>query len=181
MSTQRLFLILSLVLILSGIGWYLFIYKPIQINIKQTKLEVHEITQNLKNARKAKNDLHQLESRLETAKADLEAIKQHIVNRKNLTRVTKELQRVAEEYDLEITDFSPILDSYFETTGNEHIKPLPIIIKLTGRYLQIGKFLEALNNLDFYLTPNELVIEKLDPEKNDLTATITCILYTWNS
>jgi len=180
-STQRLFLILSSALIATSIGWYLFIYKPIQINIQQTEQEVREISQNLKNARRAEKDLHQLENRLENAKTDLETIKRRIINRKNLTRVTEDLQRVAEEFDLEINDFSPILDSYFETNGNNKIKPLPIVISLTGRYLQIGKFLESLDKLDFYLIPNEFVIEKLNPESNDLTATITCILYTWNS
>lgn len=181
MSTQRLFIILSSAFLISSIGWYFLIYQPIRVKTGQTEQEVHKMSLNLTKARRAEKDLQHLEIRLKNAQTELEKIKQRFINRKKMVRVTNELQKKAEEYDLIINDFSPILDSYFESSRNHKIKPLPIVINLTGRYLQIGKFLESLDQLDFYLIPNEFTIEKLDPESDDLTATIFCILYTWNS
>ena len=178
MSAQRLFIIFLVSFIALGVLWFSFIYSPLQIDETNAKIRFEEVSSKLKYARR---DLGMIENRLDKKKEALADVKTRIVDRKNLSNITEALRNRAQDFKLEITDFTPVLENYFETTGNSQVKPLPLVITVSGRYLQIGKFIESWDNLNFYLTVHEIIVEKLDVHSNELTATITCNLYTWNS
>jgi len=178
-KAQRIFLILIIVLVVFSVGWFMLVYQPLQLEIKAKHRQLTQLSQKIHNAQNANINLKNVEKRAENAQKELEEIRQKFVNRDDLSRVTKQLQQLAIRYNVEITDFSPVLDSYFDDSGNESIKPLPIVLTVIGRYLEIGRFIENMKSLNFYLTPQEFLIEKIDPENNDLEATITCNLYTW--
>ncbi len=180
MTAQKLFVIMLLLLIVSGVLWFTFLYQPNAVQLKQYQIKLSEINDKLRSVKKAEGDIESMEQRLADVKSELDVIKSRFVDRKNLTQVTEVIKKSSAEYDLKITDFTPVLDSYFENEGNETVKALPIVITMEGRYLNIGRFLENWKNLKFYLIPKEVIIEKLNPESNILTATITTNLYTWN-
>ena len=60
-----------------------------------------------------------IEQRLKEAQDELNALKKRIVYRQDISEVTKKLSALAVKYNVEINDFSPALDSYFEERGNE--------------------------------------------------------------
>ena len=119
MTAQKLFIILILLFITLGVVWYTFIYQPLQLESKQIHLKLAEFNVKLKNARSAKRQLEFIEKRLELCKDNLATEQSRISDRNNLSYVTEELRRVSAKYDLKITDFTPVLDTYFETIGNE--------------------------------------------------------------
>lgn len=178
-ALKTFFIIVFLILVLTS-AWYFVFYHPIQQEENQVKARIETIAEKLKNAQFAQRDLKAIDQRFAKSKAELEEIKGHIVDRDNLGQVMERLQQASEKFDLEFEDFSPVLESYFQATGNERIKPIPIVVTVKGRYLNIGKFIEYWQKLDFYLKEQEIIIEKLNPKSNDLTANVTCILYTWN-
>ncbi|HFE63208.1 hypothetical protein B1H10_02030 [candidate division KSB1 bacterium 4484_188] len=173
------FIIVFLILVITA-AWYFVLYRPIQMEEEKVKAQIETITEKLKDAQFAQRDLRAIDQRLAESKTELEEIKAHIVDRDNLAQVMERLQQVSEKFDLEFEDFSPVLESYFQAAGNNRIKPIPIVVTVKGRYLNIGKFIEYWQKLDFYLKEQEAIIEKLNPKSNELTANITCILYTWN-
>jgi Tfp pilus assembly protein PilO len=160
--------------------WYVFIYIPLSGEIKTSKILLAGLNQKLRSVRQAESQLKNVEDRLMNAKMDLDVVKAHFVHRKNLADIIKKIRRVSENFNLYVTDFSPVIDSFLENKEDGIIKILPVAVTIKGRYLQIGKFLENFDNLDFYLTPQKITIEKLNLASNELTATITCNLYTWN-
>jgi Tfp pilus assembly protein PilO len=111
----------------------------------------------------------------------LEGVKAHFVHRENLSELIEKISRRSRDYNLEILDFSPVIDSYFSNSEEGIIKILPLAVTVKGQYLQIGKFIENFDKLDFYLIPQKILIEVLNSEKNILSATVTCNLYTWNN
>lgn len=180
MKAQRIFLIVVTSMVVLLVGWYIFIYQPLKLDISQKQRQLSELNVKINSARRASADLTHIEQRLKQARAELDALKERIVYRRDISEVTKKLSALAVKYNVEITDFSPALDSYFEEKGNEKIKPLPIALTVVGRYLEIGRFVEHFDDLDFFLVPREIVIEKTEAESNDLMATVTSTLYTWN-
>ena len=173
-----MFILLSLVV--GTVLWYVFIYVPLSGEINTSKILLAGLNQKLKSVRQAESELKNVEDRLTNVKNDLEVVKAHFVHRKNLADIMGKVRSVSDNFDLDIIDFSPVIDSFFNNNQNGIIKILPIAVTVKGRYIQIGKFVENFDKLDFYLTPQKIIIEKKNVESNDLTATITCNLYTWN-
>jgi len=180
LKSQKVFLVLVILLVVAVVGWFTFIYQPDTVELKKLQLKLAAMNAKLQTAQVAQKDLDYIEKRLEKAKTDLSAIESRIVDRKNLSAVTEELRKISGNYDLEITDFTPVIDAYFEKDRNDKVRPLPIVMTVTGRFLRVGEFIESWDNLDFYLVPREIIVEKLDPASNVLTATITTNLYTWS-
>ncbi len=180
MQAQKWFIILISIFVVSSVAWYLMFYEPLGSEIQKTENKLSALNQQMRNVRQAERKLDHVEQKLEKSKEELSQIKSRFVNRDNLSYVTKKLREMALKYNLEIEDFSPVLDSYFEESGNDRVKALPIALTVIGRYLDIGKYIQNLEQLDFYLIPMEINIDKKVFEKNDLSATITCNLYTWN-
>lgn len=178
-KAQRIFLALVVLLVFISVGWFILVYQPLQLEIKKKHRELGQLNRQIQNAQNANINLDKIEKEAERAEQELNEIRSKFVNRDDLSRVTENLRKLAQKHHVEITDFSPVLDSYFDDSENESIKPLPIVLTVIGRYLEIGRFVENMKNLDFYLTPREILIEKMDAESNDLEATITCNLYTW--
>ncbi len=179
MSAQRVFIILFLLLISSIIYWYIFLYYPLTLDLEKAQHELKRLNSQIRNAKRAEKDLQIIEQKLREAENNLRMTKSRFVTQKDLSYVTKVLRKKAQDFDLKIADFIPVLDDYFEDKNNNHINSLPIIIKLRGRYLNIGKFIEKWPDLDFYLIAREISIEKEDSNSNELIATITADLFIY--
>jgi len=180
MTAKRLLILLIFLQIFTGIGWYLGFYQPYHQKMALVQRQLDESLRKLSNANHAKIDLKNIEARLNREKQNLADIKSHFIYKTELARVTEDLRRRAEKFDLVLTDFAPVLDNYFVDTLHTEIKPLPLAITVTGKYLDIGRYIESWDQLPFYILPNEIKIEKLDEKSNDLQATVTGNLYAWN-
>ncbi|GAB4333800.1 MAG: hypothetical protein Kow0037_12150 [Calditrichia bacterium] len=178
MNSKKTFFIILGVFAVISIGWYLLLAAPLSKRSSEYEQQLKSIHEKLRGAQRAEMQLKSISRQLEDKKKELADIKARFVDRKQLSNVTQSIKKAAEKFDLEVTDFSPVLDVYFDQSGSGAVKPLPIAITVVGGYLKIGRFIENLKDLDYYMIPQDCVIEKYEPESNDLLATITCNLYT---
>ncbi len=178
MAKRRFYIVLFIYIIFIFI-WYFFINMPQVQNLNQVNLKLNEISQQVSVARRAQINLKQIKQRFQKEQEQLQQEKEKFIRKDQLSKVTQELRKLAEKYNLKMTDFSPGFNDYFDKQ-KKTIVPLPISISFIGRYLQIGKFLESWSTLPFYLVPQEVTLQKLDKNGYDIQAIVEAKLYTWN-
>lgn len=171
---------MSLLFVVAGVLWYVFVYQPLTLEASQLRLKLNAADNKLNNAQKAKQDLSGVEIRLKESQAELQNVKQKILDRDELGMVANELRSSARKFNIRINDFTPVLSAYFASTGNAKVKPLPIEITVTGRYLNIGRFIDNLKKMQFFLIPENIQMKKAGRYSNDIETKISCSLYTWN-
>lgn len=177
---RKIFIALVVLLIAGFTSWYVFIYYA---NVNELKLIEQKLVMTntkLDNARHAQIDYANVQKRYETDQKRLEEERTRFVGKAELSDVTYRLKDFAKSYKLQLMDFSPVLENYFAASPDDKIVALPIQIGVHGAYMDIGKFVENWHKLPFYLIPEELKIERENPESNVLVANITAALYTWN-
>lgn len=181
MSAKRGFLILLMLQIVAFSLWYVFLYQPGAVQLSQLQRQVEEARTQVKNANHAQVDLSNIQKRLENEKQEVIALKKRFADRNNLSEVTIAMQNEARRFHLELTDFAPVLETYFADTTTSEVKALPLAITVSGSYINIGRYIESWGSLPFYVVPEEIVVEKVDENSNELQAVVTGKLYCWKN
>ncbi len=180
MTAQKVFLVLFLILVVGGVGWYVFLYQPISLQAENLKLEYQNLSEKLEKAQNARLNLKKIAEQLELSRQQLREVQNRFITQEDLSRVADDLKRLAQKHGIELKDFTPLLKAYFNRSKEGKISPLPIVLLVEGRYLAVGRYLEDWENFDYYLVPKQISIEKMNPESNQLTVTIFCDLYIRN-
>ncbi len=178
MSKKRFYTILTVYLLLLFI-WYMFIYLPQVQALDEVNTKLNEVSQQVAMARRAQINLKNIKTRFQSEQKELQKEKDKFIRKDQLGKVTQELRRLADKYDLKLTDFSPGFKDYFDAE-KKSIVPLPLSISFIGRYLQIGKYIESWGNLPFYIIPEEITLQRVDNNGYDIQAVVEAKLYTWN-
>ncbi|MBD3223584.1 MAG: type 4a pilus biogenesis protein PilO [Caldithrix sp.] len=179
MKIKRVFAALIGMLILVIVGWYLILHRPMQKEINKTQVKIDNLLEKLQKARKAQINLKVAKTRYEQGQQDLRRARERFISKEELSIVTKDLDKHAKKYRLDMANFSPRLSSYFKESSNEKVSTLPVEMEVMGDYLNIGRFIESWEELPFYITHEEISIEYMEKEKT-LKAVILANLYTIN-
>lgn len=177
---KRIFLILSIALILGFFGWYLFVDLNQQNQLNKVETQLKEISLKVRKARLAQMNMSTIEQKFKKEKKRLEHVKMRFISRNDLSLVADTLNAFAKKHSLKLMDFSPAFEQYFSEDKQKKISTLPIDISVQGRYLKIGKFIENWPGLPFYIVAEEVTLERVEQQSNLLSAKIKALLYTWN-
>lgn len=180
MLRKRFSYILSILLLAILVTWFVFLYYPKSVEIGKIKLKIKEMRTDLASASQANVDIENIENKFLEEQKSLEEIRSRFVEKDDLATVSKKIEDFARKYNLRMTDFAPVFEDYFADTSQTVIKELPLAITVRGKYLDIGQFIENWKNLPLYLEPKEIMIQRVTPFSNDLKATISSQLYSWN-
>lgn len=180
MLRKKFSYILSVLLIAILVVWFIFFSYPKSIQINKIKLQIKEMQHNLASASQANVDIQKIENKLLEEQKDLEKVRSSFVEKDDLAKVSKKINDFARAYNLRLTDFAPVFEDYFADPSKNVIKALPLAITVRGKYLDIGRFIENWESLPFYLEPKGIQIQRFTPVSNDLKATISTQLYSWN-
>lgn len=181
MMDRRNFIVLFIVLVSGMIGWYSFVYVSLDKELQDVSNQLNELTLKVGQARRAEYDIRHIESRLSKEKLSLEQEKNRFIRKGDLSAVTEKMRQLAQKHDITVLDFSPSFENYFENNLDTKITALPIDITISGKYLDIGKYMEDWDSLQFYIFPSAILIETLGKESNLLKAKISTKLYIWNN
>ncbi|MGD9898154.1 MAG: type 4a pilus biogenesis protein PilO [Calditrichaceae bacterium] len=180
MAKKLFFILIILQIFIFGIGY--FILDPVlNKKIKNTESELAALVSKLKSAKTAQAEMSKIKNLLQIEQGQLEKIKLKYVKKTELAKVTEKLNVLARQNNIVITDFSPVLNNYFDQAGNSKINPMPFLLEIKGGYLDTGKFLENFENLPFYLVPGELEMEKSNQSDGTIVSKVSVKLYTWNN
>lgn len=174
-----LIVLTTLFVLITG-GWWFFLYQPLKTDLAQEKKNLNALQAQLNRARQAEKNIDEVEAKIQKIKVDLATLESKFLDKNNLSAVMNSLQKMAKKFGVELVDFTPVLDTFFSKKSSQKIISLPIRITITGRYVNIGKFLEKWKDFQFYLIPFQISLEKKDPESNDLNASVITNLYIWN-
>lgn len=180
MLRKKFSYILSVLLIAILVMWFIFFYYPKSIEIDKIKFQIREMRNDLASASQANVDIEKIENRLLEEQKAFEEARSRFVERDDLAKVSRKIDEFARGYNLRMTDFAPVFEDYFADTSKNVIKVLPLAITVRGKYMDIGKFIENWGSLPFYLEPKGILIERFTQTSNDLKATISSQLYSWN-
>lgn len=180
MLRKKFSYILSVLLLAVLVAWFMFLYYPKSSELNNVQLQIKEMRHNLASANKANFDIENMEKKLLDGNQRLEEVKARFVEKEDLTKVSKKLEGFARDYDLRLVDFAPVFEDYFVDTSKTVIKALPLAVTVRGNYLDIGRFVENWGKLPFYLEADGIALQRAKPTSNNLEATISSKLYSWN-
>jgi len=178
---KKIFVILTSVLIIVSLAWYMFIYSEQKTALEKIQAELNIVLTKLKNAQQAQRNMQLIEENLKKKQEHLTNERNRFISDSELPEVTSKLKSFASEYHLELTDFSSSFEHYLEKEKKTKIVPLPLKLTVKGKYLDIGQFLEHWPALPFYLIPERFTMKRAGEDTNLLEATISANLYIWNN
>ena len=177
---NKFFISVLLLFVLSWSGWYYFFSVHLQTALETTETELNNIIDKVDKANMAKNNYQEMTNKYSEQSALLASVKSKFIHKSEISTVASKLKLFARKYNVELMDFSPAFDKYFEVKTQEKISLLPLELSVRGRYLSIGAFLENWPELPFYLTQDELALWRIEEKQNDLNAEIKASLYIWD-
>jgi len=180
MSIRHLFLTLLGLQTLMIVIWYFAFYSPQNKELHELEDNVNLTFAKLKSAKKAQLDLNSIQQRLTEEQLDLENVRSRFLKKNQLEKATAQLEKMARQHDLKLTEFSPILENYLASSEqNQEIRGYPLVITVEGRYINIGKFIDNWERLPFYMTPEEIKLKRKEEGSNELQAMVSGILYAF--
>ncbi|NOX38453.1 MAG: hypothetical protein GXO78_13045 [Calditrichaeota bacterium] len=117
--------------------------------------------------------LEQIQQQVDSLSRVLKAVERRFLTVREFPRVLRETAALATPLGLQIFSADPDIESFeaiVEDTAR--VKPLYMMWRLRGSYLQIGKFLQAWENLPFYQMPVAVEIQRLEKKPRVLEARI---------
>jgi Tfp pilus assembly protein PilO len=179
MSSKNVFIILLFGFIASAFAFNYGLYRPIETEQEAIENQLRRTIKKFNTARHAKRDLEHTREMLFHEKEILADIQSKFIKKGDLSSITFQMRDKTREYKLLLIDFTPVFKYYLADTSNSPVKPLPFSITVSGKFLDIGKFIESWEKFDFYIIPDEIHLSKFSSKTNKLEATIVGRFYAW--
>ncbi len=180
MTSKNIFLILLLGFVAIVFAFNFVIYSPIEQEQELLEKQLLETKNKFNNANHAKLDLKNIREKLANENNKLEDIKQKFITKSELSSITFKMRDRTREFNLKLIDFTPVFKFYFADTSKTPVKALPFSVTVSGKFVDIGKFIESWNSFNFYVVPDELEIVKMNNKTNKLEAIIVGRFYAWS-
>lgn len=180
MKEKKIFVVLVSILVLGFVSWYILINNSAERNLENVNEELSTIVQKVKTAKRAKRNIDNVQDRYELIQKKLEKQKSKFIRRNELSRVTSRMDEMAKEHNLKLVDFAPALENYFAKDKSAVIVTLPLVVTVEGNYIDIGRYLENWYKLPFYITTDEIELNRKKEKNTKLESKISAKLYTWN-
>ncbi|KAA3617283.1 MAG: hypothetical protein D8M58_03145 [Calditrichaeota bacterium] len=179
MSAKNIFIVLVLSLATVVVAFNFAIYNPAEEERLLLQKQLNKTVQKFKNASRAKKDLENIRERIDIENDRLSEIKKKFIEKNDLSNITLQIRERTNQHHLKLLEFTPVFKFYFADTSKSPVKSLPFSVIVTGKFIDIGKFVESWNDFDFYIIPEEIQIEKLNNKSNNLEAMIVGRFYAW--
>ncbi len=150
--------IAALVVIAIVAAWLFLYFIPLRQQISQSVNGIDQWGSKINGATQTEEQVEKISNVVAQLKVDIKKIEKKIYNLEDMPIIAKELLRYGNSHKLEITSMTPSYDVLFEVKSlHSEGKPLvklPISIRMTGRYKNIGKFISGVEKLPFAFAPD---------------------------
>lgn len=180
MSSKKVFIIVLLSAVVMVLGFNYSLLNPVENEKALLQKQLRETINKFNNANHAKRDLENLREKLMLENKKLDAIKNRFILKNELSAVTSQMRDMTKKHKLKLIDFTPVFKFYFADTSKTPVKALPFSITVTGKFINIGKFIESWDNFNFYIVPDEIHLIKMNSKTNNLEAMIVGRFYAWS-
>jgi len=169
---QRI-LILCGVLVLIAAGFLYFMYLPQKKELATLQKKNHTLEAKLREDQRIANNLPKFKAEYEKMKLQLDEALKELPNEKEIPTLLSSIASLAKDNGLDILRFRPGKES---TKG--FYAEVPVELKLTGTYHQVGKFFYDVGNLSRIVNISNVSLSP-KPENDEMTLAVDCLATTF--
>lgn len=183
LGVKQEILVSSVALLLAIMGWYFGLYQPVSAQTAELNGEIKGLQDSIRAIDKYRTQEKALRFSIAKLEEDISLWDQRFPPRSQIVALTTQIITFMENFDLSLIEVQPSLfDLYaLERAGahvaGSYVMQLPLTFKLHGRYLNMGKMLENLDELPFNLTIAEIEIDALKDKYPQVETRLRLFLY----
>lgn len=176
---RRVLLIALAAYVVIAVLAVVFLYQPRLKARQRNAAVVAELQKQLDETRARVKQIGRLRARLEELQAANVAFTSHVVPRTQMLSTLKDLAQRAADAKVRFLEIQPpgldtLLEEENQTTP---LRGVPFMVTVQGRYLDIGQYVEGLNNYPYFLRVPALELIARDDIRPEVEAKLQINLY----
>ncbi len=169
----------KILLVIVGIGliytFYSYLWRPLGTKTETLEKKIIELNGKLQLARSNTQELERIKREMESLTIQLKEIEGRLPKKKEIPSLLRNLTRMAEKYQVNITNLSPQ-----SPAAREYFVELPFNIQSVANYHSLATFLTAVAQGERIInTANLRIGSQSGGEEKTISATFTLITYTF--
>ncbi|MBS4015441.1 MAG: type 4a pilus biogenesis protein PilO [Candidatus Latescibacteria bacterium] len=152
-------------IVIIAIIFIIFLYRPILLKNKETDKEINTLRKKIKENEEMAKDISRLREQVIALENQQRDFMSKVIPRNEMLAVVRQLVNLSEGYNLAFTEIKPPgLDTVIQVDNPDSpLKPVPFLLTIQGRYLDIARYLESLLEFPYFLrTPEVEIISRDD-------------------
>lgn len=163
----------ALILIVFSIFYFSY-YKPKSKEVKNFRTDRTQVEEDVRKSRVKKRQLDKIEAELKSMNKTLEELEAIIPQKKEISDILRKIQQLALDSQLNITRFQPQGE-----IPKEFFSEWPILIEITGNYLNLRTFFNRLIYFSRLFTIENFAIQSLPRQSDEVTISVSCTAKTY--
>ncbi len=166
-------IVAGVMLALSCTSWYVFFYRPQTSRLATLKQESERMLLTLQSFRVSDTQLKALEAQVDSLHQEIERTRQRLMPKHDLPLAIAQIRTLAGRFGLTLErvlpDYVTLLPAPDDPNAGGEILKLTVHLQMQGRYRDLGRFMESLRELPFFVSVGELTIaynEAIHPRLN---------------
>jgi len=173
---EKIFLVGAL--ILSLVGWF-FLCAPQWREVSRLKRDLAGLTRSTEESRQQIEAAERLKQDLQATQAKINDLERRILPRRDLTHVLEQLAERTKDYNIRIISMKPKPADEEKANPDLPYLSLPIEIEMRCRYLDLGRYLEALRAQPLLFNMESLLIQPEGKGSSRLVVQMVLTAYMW--
>lgn len=157
-------------------SWFLFV-KPEREKAVELEKELHALDRQSEEMNRTLSEMDKIKRALMKTREQATLLEQRILKEGDISRILGQLSQEAQRFGVRILSIKPV----DEKTQDPRVllKRLPVEVELRGRYLELGRFLEAFANGPLLFTFEGLRLRRDGQDSATLTLNGVAVAYAW--
>lgn len=166
-------------LLLIVIIFAVFLYRPKIIRNAAVNKEVANLHKQVKENEAMAKDLGKLRMQVANLEESERSFMAKVAPRSEILSIIRQLVILGQPYHLVFTEIKPPgLDTLMQSDKPDHpLAPIPFLITIQGRYLDIAQYIESLKEFPYFLRTPEIEITNKDEISPNIEAQILVNIY----
>lgn len=157
----------------------IFLYRPHIVTNRTVQKEIVDLRKKIKENEEMAKDISRLRDEVRVLEEEQRSFMSKVVPRSEMLSVVRQLVQLSDGYNLIFTEIKPPgLDTVLQVENSESpLKPVPFLLTVQGRYLDMARYLESLQSFPYFLRTPEIEITSRDDLKPMVEARLLINLY----
>ncbi len=176
---RRVIIIGLIVYVVLGVAAWFLLYQP-RIKARQkAAAEIAELRKELDETKARIAQLPKLRQRKEQLELEIQDIWSRVVPRSEMLSLFRRISQEAEQRRVHFLEIVPPgLDTLLqEESPSAQVRPVPFMVTVQGRYLDIGRYIASLNSYPYFVRVPDFEINARDDIRPEVEAKLLVNIY----
>jgi len=176
---RRVVFIGLVIYVLLGIAAWFLLYQPRIAARQKTAKEIADLQKQLDETKARIAQMPKLRQHKEQLESEIRAIWARVVPRSQMLGLFKQLAQEAEQKRVHFLEIVPPgLDTLLQEEGqSDPVRPVPFLVTVQGRYLDIGRYVEDLNRYPYFVRVPDFDINAREDIRPEVEAKLLVNIY----